>query len=151
MGERVSPEYARIETRKCSVLPAREFLMEESIAPWKSLQTIIRIQTTREIKGKSTDEIRYYISDESQERAAYFNALARGHWAIENQLHWHLDVTFKEDKCRTRTGYAPQNLAVLRKGALHLVSNLKDKLSIKKRLYKAALDSEYLKKVLGII
>ena len=54
--------------------------------------------------------------------------------------HWHLDVTFKEDECRARMGFTSQNLSVLRKIALHIVSEQKDKLSMKRRLYKAALD-----------
>jgi predicted transposase YbfD/YdcC len=81
--------------------------------------------------------------------ASCFNALARGHWGIENQLHWVLDVTFREDSCRVRSGYAPPNLSVLRKMALQIVSNQKDKLSINKRTYKAALDTGYLKKLIG--
>ena len=149
-SETLDSGHGRIETRKCSILPAHKFLMEETISAWKGIQTIIRINATREVQGKTTFETRYYISDEQEIKAAYFNSLARGHWAIENLLHWHLDVTFKEDLCRTRTGYAPQNLAVLRKWALQIVANQKDKLSLKKRLYKAALDTEYLKKLLGI-
>ena len=58
--------------------------------------------------------------------------------------HWHLDVTFKEDECRARMGFTSQNLSVL----LHIVSEQKDKLSMKRRLYKAALDINYLKKLL---
>ena len=59
-----------------------------------------------------------------------------------------LDVTFKVDECRARKGFASQNLSVLRKIALHIVSEQKDKLSMKRRLYKAALDINYLKKLL---
>lgn len=148
--ETLDADHGRIETRRCSILPAKEFLMGETISSWKGLQTIIRIQTTREMQGKATQETRYYISDENEPKAAYFNALARGHWGIENQLHWHLDVTFKEDQCRARTGHASQNLSVLRKLALQIASSQNDRLSVKRRLYKAALDSEYLKKMLGI-
>jgi hypothetical protein len=60
-----------------------------------------------------------------------------------------LDVNFKGDSCRARSGYAPQNLSVLRKIALQIVYNKKDKLIIKKRTYKAALDIGYLKKLIG--
>lgn len=148
--ETIESDHGRIETRKCSILPATEYLMEENIRPWKNLRTIIRLETTRDIKGKVTRETRYYISDEKEGSAAYFNSLIRGHWSIENQLHWHLDITFKEDACRARKGYASQNLSVLRKMALHIISEQKDKLSIKKRLYKAALDVDYLKKLLKI-
>ena len=64
------------------------------------LPTIIRIDTLREIKGKSIKETRYYLSDEPEMRASYYQSLVRGHWSLENQLHWHLDVTFKEDACK---------------------------------------------------
>jgi predicted transposase YbfD/YdcC len=140
--------HGRIETRRCSILPAGDFLMEENLSPWKDIATLVRVDATREIKGVLTKETRYYISDEIVDNAAYYNSLARGHWAIENKLHWHLDVTFKEDQCRARTGYAPENLSTIRKFALQIISNVNDKLSLKKRQYKAALDSNYMKKLL---
>lgn len=142
--------HGRIETRKCSILPATEYLMDENLAGWKNLKTIIRIEATREIQGKTTRETRYYISDEEELRASYYASLIRGHWSIENQLHWHLDVTFKEDASRARKGYAAENLSVMRKMALQIVAQQKDKLSMKKRLYKAALDITYLKKMIKI-
>lgn len=150
MHETIEAGHGRIETRKCSILPAEEYLMEESLQAWKNIGTIIRLEARREIQGKVTQETRYYISDEKGESASYFGSLIRGHWSIENQLHWHLDITFKEDARRARTGHSSQNLSVLRKMALHIVSEQKDKLSIKKRLYKAALDMNYLKKLLKI-
>lgn len=146
--EEVDAGHGRIETRRCSILPARDFLMEETLDSWKNLSTIVKIESIREIKDRTTRDIRYYISDEKEPKASYYAALARGHWSIENQLHWHLDVTFKEDECRARKGFASQNLSVLRKIALHIVSEQKDKLSMKRRLYKAALDINYLKKLL---
>jgi predicted transposase YbfD/YdcC len=78
------------------------------------------------------EEIRHYISDEAEEKATYDNALVRGHWSIENQLHCHLDVTFKEDACRAGEGNAPENLSTIRKLALQIISNTKDKHSLKK-------------------
>lgn len=120
--ETVEADHGRIETRKCSILPAGEYLMEENILAWRNLRTIVRIESNREIQGKTTQEVRYYISDELETKASYFQSLIRGHWSIENQLHWHMDVTFKEDKCRARAGYASQNLSVLRKMVLHIVS-----------------------------
>ena len=149
--EEVDAGHGRIETRKCSILPAKDYLMEETREAWKNLSTIVKIESMREIKDKTTREVRYYISDENEPRASYYAALARGHWGIENQLHWHLDVTFKEDECRARKGFASQNLSVLRKIALHIVSEQKDKLSMKRRLYKAALDINYLEKTIEIL
>ena len=77
--------------------------------------------------------------------ASYFNHLIRGHWGIEKHLHWHLDVTFQEDKCRVRKGNAPENLATLRKLALQIIGEMDDKLSLKKRRVRAAYDINYMK------
>lgn len=140
--------HGRIEKRKCSVLPAKEFLLEENLLGWKDLAALIKVDASREIKGVITTETRYYISDEEINNAAYYNSLIRDHWSIENKLHWHLDVTFKEDQCRARSGNAPENLSTMRKFALQIISKVDDKLSLKKRQYKAALDSQYMRKIL---
>jgi predicted transposase YbfD/YdcC len=148
--EEIEKGHGRIETRRCSILPAKEFLLDENMKKWKDVTTLVRIEASREIKGVLTEKTRYYISDENITTASYYQALGRGHWGIENQLHWHLDVTFKEDMCRARTGNAPENLTTIRKFALQIISNAKDKYSMKKRLYKAALDVEYMKKIIRV-
>ena len=56
---------------------------------------MIKIESTRQIDGNTTEETRYYITSEEGFSACYYNSLVRGHWGIENKLHWHLDVTFK--------------------------------------------------------
>jgi predicted transposase YbfD/YdcC len=137
-------DHGRFEIRKCSILSAQSTIDEEIIAQWSGLQTIIEIESIRIIKDTKTVETRYYISDENESNALYFSYLVRGHWGIENLLHWHLDVTFKEDKCRVRTGNAPENLATLRKLALQIISQHKDKLSLQKRRVRAAYDTEYM-------
>jgi predicted transposase YbfD/YdcC len=141
--------HGRIETRRCSILPVGNFLLEENRSAWKDVSTLIKIESGREIRGVLHQETYYYISDETVSNPSYYLSLSRGHWGIENQLHWHLDVTFKEDACRAREGNAPLNLSTLRKFALQLLSNQKDKLSLKKRQYKAALDIDYLKKIIN--
>jgi predicted transposase YbfD/YdcC len=140
--------HGRIENRRCTILSACDYLLEENLLAWKNVATLIKVDASREIKGVVHQETRYYISDETIPTPSYFLALSRGHWGIENQLHWHLDVTFKEDACRVRQENAPLNLSTLRKFALQILSNQKDKLSLKKRLYKAALDVNYLKKII---
>jgi predicted transposase YbfD/YdcC len=147
--EIIEKDHGRIEIRRCSILPAKDFLLEETVTAWKNVTTLVKIEASREIKGVKHEEIRYYISDEAEGKASYYNALARGHWSIENQLHWHLDVTFKEDACRAREGNAPENLSTIRKLALQIISNAKDKHSLKKRQYKAALDIGYMKKLIN--
>ena len=98
--------------------------------------------------GKEEGQTRYYISDEDFPSAAYYGALARGHWAVENGLHWHLDVTFREDHCRARKDNAAQNLSLLRKLALQVAKATCDRLSLRKRLVRASMDKDYLRTLL---
>ena len=146
--EETEKDHGRIENRRCSILEAKDFLLEENLQSWKDITTLVKVDSCREIKGVRTEETRYYISDEKIRSASYYLALVRGHWGIENHLHWHLDVTFKEDMCRARSRNAPENLSTIRKFALQIISNAKDKLSLKKRQYKAALDFGYMLKLL---
>jgi predicted transposase YbfD/YdcC len=141
--------HGRIENRSCSILPAVDYLLDENIIEWKNVSTLIKVSASRQIKGVLKQETRYYISDETVNNPSYYLALSRGHWGIENQLHWHLDVTFKEDACRVRQEYAPLNLSTMRKFALQILSYQNDKHSLKKRQYKAALDVKYLKKIIN--
>lgn len=139
-------DHGRIEERRCSILPADSIEDKQLLKRWKGLSMLIRIDAA--VENKTTKEktcsTRYYISDENYPKAAYFNMLARGHWSIENQLHWLLDVAFHEDACRARKGFAPQNLSLIRKMALQCVKEQKDKCSIKKRLFRASLSTDYL-------
>jgi hypothetical protein len=96
----------------------------------------------------SKKEPRYYISGENIPGLLIMQSLIRGHRVIENQLHRHLDVTFKEDQCGAGTGSALENPATVRKFALQMIFQANDKLSLKKRQYKAALDMGYMKKTL---
>ena len=141
--------HGRIEARKCSILWAEDFLLKENLRAWKDLKTLVRIDSEREIKGVVASDTRYYISSEDMDNAAYYNLLVRDHWSIENKLHCHLDVTFKEDACRVRSGNAPENLSTVRKLTLQILTRMDDKLSVKKRQYKAALDANYIKKLIG--
>ncbi len=143
-------DHGRYEQRRCEVLSAQESLSPQLLNKWKAVHQIIKIKATRIIKDVATTEDRYYISSLSDPRAKSFNELVRGHWGIENHLHWHLDVTFKEDANRARSGNAPLNLNILRKMALHRIQQMNDKLSLKKRRFRAALNQEYLFKILAI-
>jgi len=148
MSETWEYDHGRYETRKCSILSSEGILLFENQSQWCGLKTLIKVEATRMIRGKETSETRFYISDEQDKTAEYYNALVRGHWSIENQLHWHLDVTFKEDASRVRKGNAPENLATLRKLALQIIAAQKDKLSLKKRRVMAAYYEDYLRKLL---
>ena len=112
---------------------------------------MVKIESERIVEGEKKVQQRYYISSEDFGKADYYNALVRGHWSIENQLHWHLDVTFREDNCRARTGFLAENLSTLRKLALQIIKSYNDKLSLKKRRVKASYNNEYLEKLISCV
>lgn len=141
-------DHGRYEKRRAEILNASEHLSPYLLGKWKEIKTLVRIVSERTTKGITTSETRYYISSEEKE-ATYYNTAVRGHWGIENHLHWHLDVTFNEDACRSRSGNAPQNLNILRKMALHRISRMKDRLSLQKRRFRASMNIDYLAKVVG--
>lgn len=146
-SEQMDADHGRIETRKCRILDVDSIdcpVDIEAVNRWPNLRTLIEVTSIVEHADRTTQTVRYYISDEGFPKAAYYNMLARGHWAIENNLHWCLDVLFKEDACRSRKGYSAQNLSLIRKLALQWVKSFPDKRSIKKRLFKSAIDNDYL-------
>jgi predicted transposase YbfD/YdcC len=111
-------DHGRIERRKVTVAPAGWL---DCAANWQDIQTIICYTCSREKNGVKTVSNRYYISslDSTPE---HFAKLVRGHWSIENHLHWALDVVFREDASRARKDNSPLNLNVLRKIAIPIVS-----------------------------
>ena len=134
----------RIEERKCTMSQNLEFLDETHA--YKKCTTVFKIESSREYnKGtelrKETD-VRYYISSLSTS-AKFLNDAVRGHWGIENNLHWALDVVFKEDASRIRTANAPENFNTLRKIALQILTNAPDKNSLKVRRKIAGWNDEY--------
>lgn len=142
-------DHGRYEVRKCQAISAGEFLSPMLLSKWPGVETLVKIESKRTVDGATTSKTRYYISSATND-PAFYNAAVRDHWGIENHLHWHLDVTFNEDANRSRTGNAPQNLNILRKMALHRISRMQDKLSLKKRRFRASMNVEYLRKVLGV-
>ena len=144
-------EYSRgrFEERRCWLLSAPACLDGTFLAQWPGLQSVVKMESRRTQPSSTQTEVRYYISDENESNPLYYSKLIRGHWGIENHLHWHLDVTFKEDACRVRQGYGPENLATLRKLALQVLSQQTDRLSMQKRRVKAAYDIDYLKKIIS--
>lgn len=141
-------DHGRIEERSCRIAGA-DMIEDEAVrGRWPGLKTIVEITSAVTVGDESVTSVRHYISDEDYPRAAYYAMLARGHWGIENQLHWHLDVTFHEDACRARKGYAALNLSTLRKLALQIVRAHSDKRSVRKRIFRASLCQDYLLEIL---
>jgi predicted transposase YbfD/YdcC len=142
-------DHGRYEVRKCEILSAKDILHPNTRVDWAKIETLIKITANRTINDVTQTQTRYYISNESL-LANEYNQNVRGHWSIENQLHWHLDVTFDEDACRARSGHALENLNILRKFALLKLKQRKDKISLKKRRFRASMNTEYLEKVLDL-
>jgi len=142
--------HGREESRKCSIIQLEDLPEKERIKDWEGLKTLVKIEAERKIGDEKQTHIRYYLSSESVKSPVYYNMLVRGHWSVENELHWHLDVTFKEDASRARKGHSQENLNILRKIALQRINLQKDNLSKKKRRYKASMNNSYLRLILEI-
>jgi predicted transposase YbfD/YdcC len=98
-------------------------------------------------KGATTRHRRFYVASRALTATQAAQAI-RSHWAIETSLHWVLDVTFNEDKCRSRTGHGPANMAVVRHFAFNLLRSVDDKRSLKLRRKRAARNNHYLQQIL---
>lgn len=111
--------HGRLEVRETRTLPAT-LLSKERRDGWEGLQTLVCVERTRTIQGETTKERQYYLSSQTA-TAEHFAAKIRSYWSVENQLHWVLDVTQGEDRCRVRDATAAQNIGTLRRYALRLL------------------------------
>jgi predicted transposase YbfD/YdcC len=140
----------RRETRTCCVITDPRGIRDARL--WVGLTAIVMVISHREINGVASDEIRYFIGSAAGTAEDYLR-WARGHWGIENSLHWVLDVCFREDEQRHWAGNSAENLAWLRKMALCLLKaekNSKGK-SIATRRLTAGWKNDYLLSVLAQI
>ena len=143
-------DHGRIETRTICVTADIAWLQERH--DWRSLQSIIAVTAKREIDNKVTEETRYFISSLDANDPKRLERVVRAHWAIENNLHWVLDIAFDEDSNRTRKGHSAANQAVLRHIALNLIKAEKTaKVGVKIKRLKAGWDNNYLLRVIGKI
>ena len=145
----VDKGHGRIEIRRCCTLSGSQLDYLVQKPHWKGLQTVAMVQSERRVGGKVSREQRYYLSSLGQD-AAVMDAAIRTHWAIENGLHWVLDISFAEDDCRIRKDHAPQNMSLLRQIALNLLGqDTSTKVGIKAKRKKAGWDDAYLVKILA--
>lgn len=144
-GETVEKSHGRIEERKCWVSTDIEWLEQKD--KWKDIKSIIRIESEVVEKGKTSREVRYYISSLEANPDEFLEAI-RSHWGVES-MHWVLDVAFLEDACKIRKENAPENFNVLRQVALYLLNqDTSCKRGVKTKRFKAACNVEYLEKIL---
>jgi len=135
-----------VEVRRYWTIATLDWLSERHA--WAGLTVIGKVQSERHINGEVSGEDRYYIAS-IENNASLFGQAVRGHWGIENRLHWSLDVTFREDDSRLRQGASAENFAVIRHIALSLLKQEHTtKVGLEAKRFKAALDTDYLIKVL---
>jgi predicted transposase YbfD/YdcC len=149
-AETVEKDHGRIQKRRCWSVDEIDWMQEAQ--KWKGLRSICAVELESEdlTTGKVSVETRYFISS-LQSNAAELLKAVRGHWGVENSLHWNLDISFREDECRIRKDNGAENFAILRKIALNLLKQEQEsKVGIKVKRNKAAWNNEYLLKILTI-
>lgn len=146
----VDKGHDRLEIRECWALsdPALNAYLTTRQS-WPHLRTLVRVRAERRADGTTSVEDRYYISSR-ETTARHLLQLVRGHWGIENRLHWVLDIAFREDECRVRKDHAAENFAVVRHMALNLLRQEKSlSVGVKAKRMRAAWDRHYLLNVLS--
>jgi len=139
--ETVDGDHGRIETRNTTVIHDVDWLRQRH--KWPGLKGVVIVESQREVDGKIARETRFYITSLSSP-ANMIGPMIRAHWAIENSLHWVMDMVFRDDECRVRTDNAPANFATFRHMAYNLARKAPGKDSIRLRRKTAAWDDEYL-------
>jgi predicted transposase YbfD/YdcC len=124
----VDGDHGRIETRTTTVIHDVEWLQQRH--SWPGLKGLVIVESCREISGKIERETRYYITSMSM-TAVHLGHIIRSHWAIENSLHWVMDMMFRDDECRVRTDHAPANFATIKHMAINLLRRPPGKQSLR--------------------
>jgi predicted transposase YbfD/YdcC len=143
IGEEVEEGHGRQEERYVSVFGAPAGIP----ADWPDAAAVVQVNREREVGGKRTCTTHYYLTSYAG-TAAEMAAFVRGHWGIENELHWVLDVVFREDDSRVRAGHAGENLAMVRRVAVSLLRRAPGKGTTPTKRLKAGWDDDYLLQVL---
>ena len=148
VDETVSGEHGRVEVRRCYATEDIEWLRRK--AEWKGIRSIAMVESERSVGGQEPSRQRRYYISSLEADAGQLNRAIRGHWSIENALHWVLDIAFREDDSRIRKDHGPENMATLRHIALNLLKQDKSiKVGIKSKRKNAGWDERYLLKVLN--
>ncbi len=143
----IEKDHGRIEIRHYRTFSVDK--LTRDLDRWPGLQSIGVVESERRVGNKITTSVRYYLNSFVGDAVRLASAV-RGHWSIENSLHWVLDVGFDEDACPVFRDNAPENLDRLRKIALNLLSREKTaKIGVKNKRLRAAWDNDYLALVLG--
>jgi predicted transposase YbfD/YdcC len=148
----VDKGHGRIEQRAVTVAREVDWLSGDKHFPGElrlpGVASIVKVAARTELKDRGRFDTRYYVSSANLTAQAAAHAV-RGHWGIENRLHWVLDVVFNDDMARLRTGHGATNMAIVRHFAINLLRAAKDTNSIKLRRKLAGWADDYLASILG--
>jgi len=137
----VDGDHGRIETRTTTVIHDVAWLQKRH--NWPGLKGIVMVESNREVGGKIEQETRFYITSLVL-LASLLGPIVRSHWAIENSLHWVMDMIFRDDECRIRTDHAPANFTTIKHMAHNLIRKASSKDSLRLRRKVAAWDDNFL-------
>jgi predicted transposase YbfD/YdcC len=145
--------HGRIETRNTWVTDEIQWLGQDLLDQWPALSSIVVVESHRQVlgdkKGKVTTHRRYYISSLKGCDAKQMAKVVRGHWGVENQLHWRLDMTFREDESRLNRGHGAENFSRLRRIVINKLRAVQGEMSLKTTRYRCSIDRDFLLKALS--
>ena len=140
-AQTVDADNGRIETRTTTVIHDVDWLRKRH--GWPGLNAIAMVESTRETDGVIQKDTRFYITSLVM-MAHLLGPVIRSHWAIENSLHWVMDMVFRDDECRVRTNHAPANFTTIKHMAHNLLRRPVGKASFRLRRKIAGWDDEFL-------
>ena len=144
-AETVDADNGRIETRTTTVIHDVDWLRKRH--GWPGLNAIAMVESSRETNGVTEKDTRFYITSLVM-LAHLLGPIIRGHWAIENSLHWVMDMVFRDDECRVRTNHAPANFTTIKHMAHNLLRRPAGKDSFRLRRKVAGWDDEFLARLI---
>ena len=142
----IDGDHGRIETRTTTVIHDVGWLQQRH--DWPGLEAVVVVDSSREINGKTEQETRFYLTSLVM-IAALLGPVVRSHWAIENSLHWVMDMIFRDDECRVRTDHAPANFTTIKHMAHNLLRTASSKDSLRLRRKVAAWDDDFLARLIA--
>jgi predicted transposase YbfD/YdcC len=142
----VDADHGRIETRATTVIHDIAWLQKRH--QWPSLKAVVMVDSIREIGDKIEQETRFYVTSLDLP-ANQMGRIVRSHWAVENSLHWVMDMVFRDDECRLRIDHAPANFTTLKHMATNLLRTAVSKHSLRARRKVAAWDDDFLQSLIA--
>jgi predicted transposase YbfD/YdcC len=147
--KRIEKGHHRTEIRQVWTVPIAAIRGLYQPKLWAGLQSLVMVIRVRHLWNKTTREVQFYLTSLDSDAQTLGRAI-RKHWSIENEVHWTLDCTLKEDACRIRSFHSPQNFALLRRFALNALNREQTyKRSLRQKMKRTAMDNNYMIQVLS--